>query len=206
MYRLFSYADLLLVPYLGDFQLFFFNFVSISIPPLFTFRVSNLLLRLPQVSEALSFFFFYLFSKLVCSQVYSSIICNVVLSQSSVVLKKKYFTLFFSTILSVVLEKNHCPIVSVAVSSQCCLPLIVFSLQIFSWPLTWQVIQLYSERLWYYVLRLCWDLLCIRTPLLPCGVQVQGSPLASTDTRRKGRGVLFPHHVEGSLGSLFGLC
>lgn len=128
MYRLFSYADLLLVPYLGDFQLFFFNFVSISIPPLFTFRVSNLLLRLPQVSEALSFFFFYLFSKLVCSQVYSSIICNVVLSQSSVVLKKKYFTLFFSTILSVVLEKNHCPIVSVAVSSQCCLPLIVFSL------------------------------------------------------------------------------
>lgn len=84
-----------LCPIWEIFSFFFFNFVSISIPPLFTFRVSNLLLRLPQVSEALSFFFFYLFSKLVCSQVYSSIICNVVLSQSSVVLKKKIFHSIF---------------------------------------------------------------------------------------------------------------
>lgn len=108
----------------------FFFLISFPSPsPLFSLSGSPIFCcASPRSLKLCPFSFFYLFSKLVCSQVYSSIICNVVLSQSSVVLKKKYFTLFFSTILSVVLEKNHCPIVSVAVSSQCCLPLIVFSL------------------------------------------------------------------------------
>ena len=60
--------------------------------------------------------------------------------------------------------------------------------------------QLYSDT-WAFI---SWDLGCywtpslIRPPLLPCRVQVQGSHLASSNTRREGRGFLFPHSVQFS--------
>lgn len=132
MYRLFSYADLLLVPYLGDFQLFFLiSFPSPS--PLFSLSGSPIFCcASPRSLKLCPFSFFYLFSKLVCSQVYSSIICNVVLSQSSVVLKKKIFhSIFqhytFSCIGKKPLSNSFCGCVISVLSSIDCL----FSLDIF---------------------------------------------------------------------------